>query len=93
MYLFGHPGLLLDIFLLNGNQRPEASLHLKHKRVKLVIEKAADTLYKIRVLLYWDYFIILMFFFPNTLCTYVTWQHMSRACSVSKARDSWRKKL
>lgn len=29
MYLLGHSGLLLDILLLDGNQRPEASLHLE----------------------------------------------------------------
>lgn len=28
-YLFGHSGLLLDILLLHGGQRPETSLHLK----------------------------------------------------------------
>lgn len=33
MYLFGNPGLLLDIFLLNRNQCPEASLHLKYRGV------------------------------------------------------------
>ena len=29
MYLFGHSGLLFDILLLYGNQRPETSLHLE----------------------------------------------------------------
>lgn len=29
MYLFGHSGLLLDVLLLDGNQRPETSLHLE----------------------------------------------------------------
>lgn len=28
-YLFGHSGLLLDILLLHGDQRPETSLHLE----------------------------------------------------------------
>lgn len=29
LYLFGHSGFLLDILLLNGNQRRETSLHLE----------------------------------------------------------------
>ena len=28
-YLFGHFGLLLDILLLHGDQRPETSLYLE----------------------------------------------------------------
>lgn len=31
MYLFGHFGLLLDVFLLDGIQRPEAGLHLEDR--------------------------------------------------------------
>lgn len=34
IYLLGHSGLLLDILLLNGNQRPETSLHLEDGRSK-----------------------------------------------------------
>lgn len=31
-YLFGHSGLLLDILLLHGDQRPETSLHLEDEQ-------------------------------------------------------------
>lgn len=33
-YLFGHSGLLLDILLLHGDQRPETSLHLEDEGSK-----------------------------------------------------------
>lgn len=42
MYLFGHSGLLLDVLLLNGNQRPETSLHLEGRSEHSAVSHTAN---------------------------------------------------